>query len=52
VSVFELPDSLRLPHNIIDPRYGRAMGEAVLDLLRELAYGERPPTLVRPVPVR
>jgi esterase/lipase len=51
VSVFELPDSLRLPHNIIDPRSGRVMGEAVLDLLRELAYGERPPALVRPVPV-
>jgi alpha-beta hydrolase superfamily lysophospholipase len=52
VSVLELPDSLRLPHNIIDPRYGRAMGDAVLDLLSELTYGELHPALVRPLPVR
>jgi esterase/lipase len=52
VSVFELPDSLRLPHNIVDPSHGRAMGEAVLALLRELTYGERPSPLVRPIPVR
>jgi esterase/lipase len=52
VSVFELPDSLRLPHNIIDPRSGRALGDVVLELLRELAYGEHPPALVRPLPVR
>ncbi len=52
VSVFELPDSLRLPHNIIDPRSGRIMGETVLDLIRDLAYGAQPPTLVRPLPVR
>jgi esterase/lipase len=51
-SVFELPDSLRLPHNIIDPRSGRVMGDAVLNLLCELAYGEQPPALVRPLPVR
>ena len=44
VSVFELPDSLRLPHNIIDPLRGRVGGEAVLGLLRALAYG-LPPTL-------
>ena len=49
VFVFELPDSLRLPHNIIDPISGRVGGEAVLDLLRELAYGMPPSALVRPV---
>jgi esterase/lipase len=49
-SVFELPDSLRLPHNIIDPRSGRVMGAAVLELLRALAYGEQPSALVRPLP--
>lgn len=52
VSMLELPDSLRLPHNIIDPRSGRVMGEAVLELLRNLAYGEPPPALVRPLAVR
>ena len=52
VSVFELPDSLRLPHNIIDPMSGRVGGNVVLDLLRELAYGARPSALVRPVPIR
>jgi hypothetical protein len=43
VSVFELPDSLRLQHNIFDPIRGRVGGADVLALLRELAYG-RPPT--------
>ena len=52
VSVFELPDSLRLPHNIIDPIRGRVGGDAVLDLLRELAYGIQPSTLVSPVFLR
>jgi carboxylesterase len=52
VLVFELPDSLRLPHNIIDPMAGRVGGDAVLDLLRELAYGARPSALVRPVFLR
>ncbi len=47
VSVYELPDSLRLPHNIIDPLRGRVGGETVLGLLRALAYG-LPPT----IPVR
>ena len=49
VSMFELPDSLRLPHNIIDPIRGRAGGEAVLGLLRELAYGWPPTALVRSI---
>jgi carboxylesterase len=40
VSVFELPDSLRLPHNIIDPLRGRAGGESVLAMIRDLAYGQ------------
>lgn len=52
VSAFELPDSLRLPHNIIDPIRGRVGGVAVLDLLRELAYGIQPSALVRPVILR
>ncbi len=47
VSVFELPDSLRLPHNIIDPIRGRTRSDAVLGLLRALAYGWAPTALVR-----
>jgi alpha-beta hydrolase superfamily lysophospholipase len=43
VSVFELPDSLRLPHNIIDPLRGRIASDAVFALLRELTYGQPPP---------
>jgi len=52
VSVFELPDSLRLPHNIIDPTSGPVGGDAMLDLLRELAYGVQPSALVHPVLIR
>jgi hypothetical protein len=52
VSVFELPDSLRLPHNIIDPMRGRVGGDAMLDMLRELAYGAQPSALARPVFLR
>lgn len=52
VAVFELPDSLRLPHNIIDPIHGRVAGDAVLAMLRSLTYGTNPSTLVRPVVIR
>lgn len=52
VSVFELPDSLRLPHNIIDPTNGRVAGDAMLDLLRELTYGMQPSALVHSVILR
>jgi esterase/lipase len=52
VSVFELPDSLRLPHNIVDPIQGRVLGDAVTELLRQLAYGQVPARLVRAVPIQ
>lgn len=52
VSLFELPDSLHLPHNIVDPIRGRELGEPVLELLRQLAYGEAPARLVRAVPIQ
>ena len=52
VRVYELPDSLRLPHNIIDPVRGRVMVAAVLELLQLLAYGEQPTPLVRTLPFR
>jgi len=46
VSLFELPDSLRLQHNIVDPIRGRVGGAAVLTLIRELTYGLPPTALV------
>jgi esterase/lipase len=52
VSVFELPDSLHLPHNIVDPIRGRELTQPVLELLRQLAYGEAPTRLVRAVPIQ
>ncbi|MEO8621226.1 MAG: alpha/beta fold hydrolase [bacterium] len=52
VSVFELPDSLRLPHNIIDPFEGHGGGDAVLQLLRQLTYGAKPSSMVRQLPIR
>ncbi|MEO7086921.1 MAG: alpha/beta fold hydrolase [Gemmatimonadaceae bacterium] len=52
VRVFEIPDSLRLPHNIIDPLQGRVGGEAVLGLLRDLAYGREPSSIVRDISPR
>jgi esterase/lipase len=52
VSVYELPDSLRLPHNIIDPLRGRVAADRVLALLRDLAYGAPPSALVRRIPLR
>lgn len=52
VSVLELPDSLRLPHNVIDARHGPTMDPAMLELVRRLASGEPPSTLARARPVR
>jgi carboxylesterase len=49
VRVFELPDSLRLPHNVLDPLHGRAGGDMVLELLRALANGQPPTRLVRKI---
>ncbi|MDB4884236.1 MAG: alpha/beta hydrolase [Gemmatimonadetes bacterium] len=47
VSLFELPGALRLPHNILDAVRGSALDDAVRELLREVAYGQRPTALVR-----
>lgn len=47
VSVFELPDSLGLPHNIVDPMQHRADAAAVYPTLEALAHGERPPAWLR-----
>ena len=51
VSIFELPDSLRLPHNVIEAYRGASGGDAVLHLLRALAYGRPPTNLVRSIPL-
>jgi esterase/lipase len=47
VSVYEFPDSLALPHNIVDPIQGRANAGAVYPALEALAHGERPPRWLR-----
>jgi esterase/lipase len=51
VSLFELPDSLRWPHNIIDSRDGDTDSRMVFDLLRALTYGQSPPSWVHAIPV-
>lgn len=51
VSVFELADSLRLPHNIVDPLRGSGGGPAVLKLIKELIHGDVPTALVRVLPM-
>ncbi|HTI63256.1 MAG TPA: alpha/beta hydrolase [Gemmatimonadaceae bacterium] len=47
VSVYEFPDSLQLPHNVVDPMQGRANATIVYPTLEALAHGERPPHWVR-----
>lgn len=46
VGVYEIPDSLALPHNILDPMSGHANVSHVLPVLIALAHGEHPPTWV------
>jgi hypothetical protein len=43
VMVYEFPDSLALPHNIVDPINRPARAGAVYPVLEALAHGERPP---------
>jgi len=47
VSVYEFPDSLQLPHNVVDPMQGRPNAAIVYPPLEALAHGERPPHSVR-----
>jgi hypothetical protein len=47
VSVFEFPDSLGLPHNIVDPIQRRGDVAAVYPTLEALAHGENPPAWLR-----
>jgi esterase/lipase len=46
VTVYELPDTLGLPHNVLDPIGREATPSTVLPLLEALAHGERPPAWV------
>jgi alpha-beta hydrolase superfamily lysophospholipase len=46
VRVFELPDSLALPHNIVDPMNRSTDATLVYQTLIALAHGERPPAAV------
>lgn len=43
VMVYELPDSLGLPHNIVDPINRPAKAGAVYPVLEALVHGDRPP---------
>jgi esterase/lipase len=43
VAVYEFPDSLGLPHNVLDPIGREATPAAVLPVLIALAHGDRPP---------
>lgn len=47
VSVFEFPDSLGLPHNIVDPIEHHSDVRAVYPTLEALAHGENPPAWLR-----
>jgi len=43
VAVYEFPDSLALPHNIVDPINRPAKSSAVYPVLEALAHGDHPP---------
>jgi alpha-beta hydrolase superfamily lysophospholipase len=44
--IYELPDSLHLPHDVIDPRHPGSNINAVYPVLDALLVGARPPALV------
>ena len=44
--IYELPDSLRLPHDVIDPRHPGSNTEAVYPVLDALIVGNKPPQWV------
>ncbi len=46
VSVFEFPDSLGLPHNVVDPMNRATNAQVVYATLIALAHGDRPPHAV------
>jgi esterase/lipase len=46
VRVYELPDSLRLPHDVIDPRHPGGNPDVVYPVLAALVGGAAPPTWV------
>ncbi len=43
VSVYEFPDTLGLPHNVVDPIQRPGNASAVYPVLRSLAEGDQPP---------
>jgi esterase/lipase len=46
VVVYQIPDSLALPHNIVDPMFQHASVTPVISVLIALAHGERPPAWI------
>jgi esterase/lipase len=47
VSVYEFPDSLALPHNVVDPLQRPTNASAVYPTLQALVHGEQPPRFLR-----
>jgi esterase/lipase len=47
VSVYEFPDSLGLPHNILDPMWRQSDASVVYPTLEALAHGQSPPAWLR-----
>lgn len=46
VRIFEFPDTLRLPHDVIDPRQPRGDTAVVYPALAAISRGDQPPTSV------
>lgn len=46
VRVYQFPDSLGLPHNVVDPLQRPGNAQAVYPTLEALTHGERPPRFV------
>jgi esterase/lipase len=44
VSVYELPDSLGLPHDVVDPSQPNSKADVLYPVFKALTHGERPPT--------
>ena len=44
VSLYELPDSLGLPHDVVDPSQPNSKADVLYPVFEALTHGERPPT--------
>jgi hypothetical protein len=51
VHAVELPDSLRLPHDVVDPRHTGENVQAVYPVLKALVRGDQPPAYASSVSI-